>query len=323
MGAGIAGKRLYCIVNPLAGGGKCGAAWRQILPDLIKRQPDLFWEYTEGAGTAGRQVGEAVLQRGAEAVVVFGGDGSLHDVINGIIRDDRLIRDDLILAFHPAGSACDLARTLYGKKHSALPDLLQSGVIRRVDVGRCTFRGREDMPRVSYFLNSFDAGAGADTCVRVNAGAGRAKRWLRNGRLAFMLNAFCVLMGFSYTDAEIIADEKGFSGRYIIIGVGNGRYIGGGMLLFPQASLDDGWLDLLLIEERSRKDILRLLPTVYRGGFFQACGVHAMKCKQVLLRTKRPIAIELDGEVPGYTEAQVHVLPRLLPLLFPAADLRA
>lgn len=324
MERGILGKKLYFSVNPHAGGGKCRAAWERALPELLSLGIDLTWEYSAGPDKAGAQARAAVCERGAEAVVVVGGDGSLYNVLNGVIVNDRLLRDDLTLAFFPAGTACDFARTIYDGASPSLPALLQNGVVAPVDVGCCTFHGAADARQRAYFLNSFDAGAGADTCMLVNAESGLVKRRLRNGRLAFMLTALRVLMTFPCTEAEVEADGKLYRGRYIIIGAGNGRCAGGGMLLFPRARLDDGRLELLLIEARGRLEILRLLPTVYTGGFFHARGVACLQVEQAVLRTARPAAVELDGEVPGKTAAAVvRVLPRLLPLLRPAEKIRA
>ena len=319
MGKGIADKRIFFLINPKAGGGLAEKCWERELP-LLEGNIDFFYEYTEGPDSIGEQICRAVNERGAKAVVIVGGDGSLYDAVNGIITEDSLFSPDLVLGVCPLGSGCDFARYIYGGKHIPLIDLIMNGQVKRIDVACCEHADQDGSRQRHYFINSFDMGAGADTCVSVNAGDGRIKRLTHNGKLAFLLSALKVLLSFDYTETEIEADGQVYSGEYIIAGAGNGRFIGGGMLMFPRAALDDGMLDLLLVERRSKLKLFQAFPLIYSGSHLKLNGITYAKAVDVHIRTKRPIHIELDGEVPGYTDVSLSVLPGILPLLLPGSD---
>lgn len=319
MGKGIAEKRIFFLINPKAGGGLAEKCWKIELP-LLEGKIDFFYEYTKGPDSIGDQIREAVCERDAEAVIIVGGDGSLYDAVNGIIADNALFSPELILGVCPLGSGCDFARYIYGGKHMPLLDLIRNGQVKRIDVACCEHADLEGNRKRHYFINSFDMGAGADTCVSVNAGEGRIKRLTRNGKLAFLLSALKVLLSFHYTDTVIEADGRKYSGEYIIAGAGNGRYIGGGMLMFPRAALDDGLLDLLLVERRSKLKLFQAFPLIYSGSHLNLSGVTYEKAADIRIKTGRPIPIELDGEVPGFTDVTLSVLPGVLPLLLPDSN---
>lgn len=314
MGADIKNRKLYCIVNPGAGGGNTSIWWNNIMPALDAKGYNYFWEESK-PGQAPAQVKQAIMDKGAEAVVVVGGDGSLYQAVNGMVENDRLIKDDIVLAALPVGSARDFAHFLYGSTQSEILRLLDDGIVKNIDIGKCTYQGKDSSCISEYFINSFDAGAGADTCTAVNANDGQVKRRFKNGKTAFMLTALKVLMTFNYTETKVEIADESFAGEYIIIGIANGQYVGGGMNLFPKAKLDDGLLDLVLVPRKSRLEILTLFSKVYGGSFLDIEGVVYRQTKQVKISTGRPIDIELDGEVPGTTNATISVVPQVLPIL--------
>ena len=316
MGAGIAGRKLFFLINPKAGLGKERDWWQAIRGQLEERQLDYMWEYTLGGKASSEQARRAVVEQDARAIVAVGGDGSLYDVVNGLLDKDTLLQPDVLLAVYPAGSGCDFARSLYGKNQPNLINLLETGVIKPIDLGRCQYFNLDGQATQSYYINSFDAGAGANTCIMVNAREGRIKRLLK-GKLAFMLSALRVLCSFSYTPARIIIDGEQFEGEFIIAAVGNGQYIGGKMHLFPDAELDDGKLDVFLARRRSRLAILLLFAKVYNGSIIKVNDIIIRQTHHLRMSCTRPIPIELDGEVPGTTDIEVSVLPAALPLLFP------
>ena len=317
MGKGIADKRIFFLINPKAGGGKAGTWWEVQRRLLDERGIDFFYEFTTSPVSAAAQIRRALTENGAEVLMIVGGDGSLYDAINVILEEGQLIRPGLVFGVCPVGSGCDFARYIYGGHSPTLPDLIQRGRVESIDVGCCEYAGISVVRERRYFVNSFDMGAGADTCALVNSGNGRIKRVTRSGKLSFLLSALKVLLSFDYTHTAIEADGREYKGEYIIAGAANGRFIGGGMLMFPDASLDDGMLDLLLVERRSRLKTLRAFPLIYSGRHLSQPGIEYVKAASIKIKTDRPIHIELDGEVPGYTDVSLSVLPGVLPLLLP------
>ena len=320
MGMGVADKRIFFLINPQAGGGSAAKWWAGQRPVLDARGIDYFWEFTASADSTVTQIKRAVMEKNAEVIIVAGGDGSLFNTVNAIISEEKLISPDLILGLCPIGSGCDFSRCAYGGRKITLIELLEKGSVIHIDLACCDYISSSGEKIRSYYSNSFDMGAGADTCSRVNAEGGRIKRITKSGKLAFLLSALKVLLTFKYSKATVEADGITYKGQYLIAGVANGQYIGGGMLMFPDSRLDDGWLDVLLVERRSKLEVFRTFPLIYSGRHIGKSGIVYTKAKRISIHTERALDIELDGEVPGTTDVEISVLPHILPLLIPAKD---
>ncbi len=315
METGIGNRKLYCIVNPGSGGGNTANIWwNNIMPVLDAKGYDYFWEETE-PGQIQQQVRRAITEKNAAAIAVVGGDGSLYEAVNGMVENDALIKENLVMAALPAGSARDFIRFLYKDQPSGILSLFDKGIIKNIDLGKCILHNADQEDQVRYFINSFDAGAGADTCAAINANEGKAKRVFKNGKTAFMLTALKVLMSFKYTQTRVELPGETFEGEYIIIGFANGQYAGGGMQLFPKAALDDGLLDLLLVPKKGRREILLTFSKLYNGSFLGIEDIVYRQATTAKIITERPILVELDGEIPGSTDVEIQVVPKALPLL--------
>jgi len=319
MSEGFKGRKIFIIVNRLSGGGRAEHWWRLALPLLDREGLNFFWQYSEGGAATAAQVRKAVLKDNASAVLAVGGDGHIHDVINGLIEDDDLLRKDLALGIYPAGSGCDFARMIYtnsgDNSMSGLLDLLFCGQLLPIDVGRADFFGFDGKECRSYFINGSDIGLGAETAGRVNARGGLLKRLLKSGQLAFLLAALQALRGYRYMPMRIEADGEKLDGQYLIAAAGNGGFMGGNMRLFPQAKLDDGLLELFLVRQLPKVRVLRLFIKVYDGTVLEVAEVCHRQARSVNLTPAEPLPLELDGELPGFTPLKVRVLPGILPLL--------
>jgi|GEM_PF-2953487 len=319
MGQGLRCHKIFFIINPRAGGGKAASWWQNALPALNRLEVDFFWQYSAGGAQTSRQVREAVQQGQATAVMSIGGDGHMHDTLNGIIENDTLIKPELVFGVCPAGTGCDFARMIYphgkGSGVDSFTRLLLEGVARRVDVGSAVFHTAAGEPAQAYFLNGSDIGMGAETCRRVNAEGGWLKRRLRSGQTIFLLAAIQTLFSYKYCPVSVQADGECLDGQYVIAAVGNGRFMGGNMCFFPQAQLDDGLLDLFLAAQMPKPKILRLFSKVYDGTVLQVAEVSYRQVKSVIIQPEQPLHVELDGELPGFSPLSVRVLPQLLPLL--------
>jgi len=317
MTAGIIDRKTFFIINPQAGGGKAKALWEYFLPRLEDQSFDFNWEYTSQANGATEQVRQAILE-GFSAIIAIGGDGILHEVINGIIENDKPLREDLLFAFWPAGTGCDFARMLYNDyDDSCCLELLVNGKSRTIDIGYCAYTDHEGHPSGSYFINSGDAGIGAETCYRVEAYDGFLKKSLKNGKLAFKLAAMYSLLVYKFTDMVINTDTEEIKGHFLMAGVGNGAFSGGSMNLFPGAELDDGRLNVMLVNKMGRLRMLKLMPKIYDGSHIEVAEVSYYSSTGVKIVSDPPVPIELDGETPGFTPATIHIVPSVLQMLFP------
>jgi YegS/Rv2252/BmrU family lipid kinase len=323
MGQGFKGRKIFFFVNRFSGGGRAQSWWRSALPVLERQGWDFLWQYSEGGAAAAAQVRQAVLQKQATAVLAVGGDGHLHDTLNGLIEDDKLLRQDLALGLYPAGSGCDFARMIYTKKAAngmeGLLELLLNGQLLPIDVGRADFFDAKGEAKRTYFINGSDIGLGAETARRVNARGGALKRLLKNGQLAFLLAALQALLAYDYIPMRVEADGAQLEGKYLIAAAGNGRFMGGNMQLFPLASLEDGLLELLLVRQMPKTRVLRLFAKVYDGTVLEVEEVYHSRAHSITLTPDKPLPLELDGELPGFTPLSLRALPGILPLLvFPS-----
>jgi lipid kinase YegS len=247
------------------------AEWARALGHRVRAQ--VTWE----AGDA-RRFAEIAAKRGTDAVLAVGGDGTLNEVLNGVVGTDAP------LGVLPLGTANDFARQI------GVPDdprealaLLIDQTPRPVDVGMLNGRA---------FLNVSSAGIGAETTAETPADV---KAVL--GPLAYALT------GVRKFASEYEGRSARFSGpdfsrevEYLLFAVGNGRATGAGVEVAPLAELDDGLLDLCVVEPVARTRFAGLLLELRRGEHLDRDGVHYVQTPWVRVESEVPISVNVDGE---------------------------
>ena len=306
-------KRTFFLVNPQAAQGRSAHWWARMMEKLRELNMDFIIEQTSGPYSAPDQV-RAALAAGFRRIVAVGGDGMANEALQGFLdADGRPLYADAELAFWPSGTGRDFSRTIYSDtSDEAFVELLLHGQVMQVDVGRLLYDDALGQRKSRYFLNSFDAGLGADTCYEVEKGF--AKRlW---GKLAFVFGALHTLWHFRYQPLRLEFDDEVLEESFLMIFANNGRFAGGGMLLTPTASLCDGCLDMLAVRKISKPKVLRFFSSVYSGKHIQLPECVYRKLKTLKI-SKTKLLVETDGELPGQTPVEVSVLPAALPLLLP------
>jgi diacylglycerol kinase (ATP) len=119
---------------------------------------------------------------------------------------------------------------------------------------------------------------------------------------------------------QVSVDDDERSGRMIDAVVANGRYLGGGMMMCPQAEPDDGLFDVLLIGDVTKRDVLWTLPKSYRGKHLPHPRLDLLRGRTVTVDAEEPLPIELDGEQPGTTPARFEIVPRALRVRAPGRE---
>ena len=227
-------------------------------------------------------------RRKLDRVLVCGGDGTVHEGVNGLAGTGTA------LGMLPGGRGNDLAATLgVPLEPSAAAKYLVEAPTRRIDLG--VVNGRR-------FGTTAGIGFDADVATRTNRGA-----WRRAGRFAYIGGIFASLVAFRAPHLRISAGSQKRDGRYMMCAVSNtGRY-GGGILIAPNASADDGLLDICLIAHASRLRLLRILPSAYRGDHLKAREVELLRATEVDVSADRELPIIADGESAGVTPARITV----------------
>ena len=236
-------------------------------------------------------------------VVAVGGDGTVHEVVNGLLVDGPARSGEHLpaLGLIPAGSGCDYARTF------AVPSGIGAAVAhlrtaeeRVVDVGEVRCQG-EDGERLRFFVNVAEVGIGADVAER----ASRLPRNLGPGRyaLAFLLT----LAGQRRVVAEVEVDGQRGDGPLTNLVVALGQYYGGGMKVAPRADPSDGRFEVQ-VQTGSKLDYALAMPKVFRGTHLPHPRVREGRAEVVEVRCTPDARLEADGEVLGTTPASFRIL---------------
>lgn len=293
---------LTVIVNPHAGRRHVGREIPELERQLRARGLDYRLLRTEGRGDATRFAREA-LQAGGRFLVAVGGDGTVHEVVNGMLDEvGKPIVPDAVLGVVAAGSGCDFIRTfgLPGDATRACHHLTGDNTYP-LDVGKITYTTAEGTD-VRYFANIAEAGLGA-------AVAARAERmWPRLGQAKYFIGFWLTMPRFKLANVAVRADRKTYEGPAYLVIVGNAQYNGGGMKVSPRSYPGDGVLDVLVFKG-PRSDSFTLIPKVYRGEHVPHDHVEEFRVKrELVVEADRPLPIEADGEVLGTTPATFEVI---------------
>jgi YegS/Rv2252/BmrU family lipid kinase len=289
-------RRLALIVNPVAGGGRPARALPQVQAELRARGVEQRFEYTKSLGHARELALEAAS--GGEVAVAFGGDGLIGAVAGALKHTGGVV------GILPGGRGNDLCRVLgIPLKAAAACGVLVSGVERELDLGEAggrTFAGIASCG----FDSVVNRIANDTTVVRGSAVYGLALlRALPSWRAA----------GFEVSlDGGQVRRFTGYS-----VAAANSRQFGGGMRLAPGASLTDGLLDVVIIEDMPRLRYLRLAPTVFSGRHVRYREVSVVRGREVRISATEPFTLYADGEAIAELPVTVRVLPGAVRVLVP------
>jgi len=291
------------VLNPEAGKGagrKAGILMEKLLPGF-GRPYELVRTERPGHAT------EIARDSASSFVVAVGGDGTLNEVANALVGSQKTI------GIIPAGSGNDFIRSM-GIPRS-IPDALEflkAGRGRVIDAGRVQ-TGKEingstqDAPE-RYFVNGVGIGFDASVARRVSE-----IKHLR-GTMLYLLAVLQTLGRYKSPEFHGTTDDRAWTSRELLVAAGNGRCAGGGFYLTPEAKVDDGLLDLCIIDDVSIPRILRLIPTVLGAKKVQDDHVTYLRTKSLTLRSSDSFNVHADGEIVGreVNSVKVEIVPSAL-----------
>lgn len=280
-------KHLF-IINPKAGKGKAVTFIKEI-KEYFKDKEDYFIETTEREGHATSLVREYV-DRNDYRVYSIGGDGTLNEVLNGIIGSNSS------LAVIPAGTGNDFIKSI-----------MEGG--NNKDILRRTIEGTEefiDLGKINkkYFINI--SSVGFDAAVTQNARYLKRKPFV-SGKLAYLFSIFLTMYKFKGIDVDIIIDGVTIKRKILLIAIANGKYYGGGMKVAPDAKVTDGLLDICIVNNMSMWRVFRLFPKLIIGRHGDIEEVEFLKCESILIKGKESFPINMDGEILNNNEIHIGV----------------
>jgi len=287
------------ILNPSAGS-------VHAVDELVKQiegLPHAEVHRTTKRGSAAR-LARAALRKGCDLIVAAGGDGTLNEVINGLQENAAETRVGLI----PLGTGNDFARTIgLPTDPEAALEVLRAGHTRAVDLVRVT------SDKVRYFLNV--SAGGFSGLVNEKLTPELKKTW---GPLAYLRSAAAALPDLrAYRTTLALDNAESLRLDLYNVVVANGRYVAGGTLIAPEASVDDGLLDIILIQKRSGPELALLAAQAVVGAHLSSEAVVFRRAAKVTVNSKPGMWFNVDGELVGNEPACFEILPRALNFVVP------
>lgn len=304
------------IYNPNAGSKDMQHQIRRAGEHLQSHGWSVRWCETTHAGHATELAREAAI-RGDGCAIAAGGDGTLNEVMNGLVHQKTA------LGLLPAGTANVFAADmgiptpgpglLTGQSLTKAADLMLTGQTRCIDVAKSTFGNGT----TRYFL--LWAGVGLDAAVSRAVEADYIKQpgMKSLGMVSWMISAFFVLREFRGTRMRIKMDQKVINRRIIMASINNSSLYGRFWRLTPEAKLDDGLLDVAIMQGYGLKASLKHFTLIMLGQHAQDPDVKIFRTRRIQIRAKEPMPVHLDAENTGITPINIEIVPGALNILLP------
>jgi YegS/Rv2252/BmrU family lipid kinase len=298
------------IVNPRSRNGATGRRWEVIAPGLHRALGPFDVEFTRAPRDAERIAREGV-RAGIERVIVGGGDGTVNEVVSGLLAAE--LGGYAELGVLPLGTGGDLARSLgIPRGLEGAIELLAAGKSRQIDAGRITYLDTASRNASAYFVNVASLGISGLIDQLVNRAT---KRF--GGGVSFLIGTIKAIARHRSqhvtlrVDGEVVHDAP-----LVLAAAANGRYFGGGMHISPEARLDDGLFDVVIVPDVSKRVLLSKLPLIYSGKHLDDPVCRFLRGR-VIEAEAAPgtVLLDIDGESLGALPARVDVVPRALSVI--------
>lgn len=295
------------IVSSRSGAGKAAKDWPEI-SNLLKDRGIEFSEHITDHAYHAIELAREAVREGYRKLLVVGGDGAMHEVLNGLYSQDEVRPSDVTLGLIPVGSGNDWSRLhAIPADFAAAADLIAAaGSHTRPQDVACVHTLMDGRPYCRYMINIGGLGFDSEVCHRFDLakarGQGGDKQYLKS-----LITGF-----FSYKPLTFRVDVDGvefFRGPAISVALGIGKYCGGGMMQTPEAVPDDGLIDLTVVGKISKWNFLSKVPSLFKGNIFKYKEVMHTRGRRIGIWATPYSYIEVDGEPVGITPVQIEVIP--------------
>ncbi len=288
----------FAIVNPASGSGRGLVRWQRLAAALAAEGVRFEAEVTRQPGD-GEALAAAAVARGFRRLLAVGGDGTLHETVNGAMAaglDDRIA-----FAVAPFGTGNDWARGLgVPREPRALAHCVARGRLLPCDLGLIEFEAAAGTaPR--YFINV--AGSGIDAHVLAALPSGPARR------AAYLLGLVRALVSYRAARFDVSTGGATERGARLLVLAANGRFCGNGMRIAPDAAWDDGQLDVVTVEPLPLFAALLRLRRLFDGRLAEEPWVRSRRAREVAIAAEPPAGVEADGQLVGRTPARLRLIP--------------
>jgi diacylglycerol kinase (ATP) len=260
--------------------------------------------------TRARQAGDAArkaARRGVQRIIAAGGDGTVHEIINGL----RSIKSPPEIAIVPLGTGNDLARSLDIPLDDLEGSIELALVAPAAPVDLLQVRAVGATLRITRLVsNCCSGGFGGEVSESVDPEA--KQRW---GKLAYWLAGVSKLTGLDEFPVEVEIDGKTFTGVVYGVAIANGRYAAGGLTVAPQALLDDGLMDVVIVPSQNLFETLAAAVDIFFARHEESPRIAVMRAKRVSIRARPRMQFAFDGESIGAADVSVSIVPRALSMV--------
>lgn len=290
--------QILAIVNPAAG--RTCKYWPAI-KRILKNEYDTKIHITERRNHA---TSIAAKANNVDVIASVGGDGTLNEIVNGIIGKD------VVLSVIPTGTGNDFVKSagLYTDCYTAAQNI-QCSSIKKVDAGFITFGNK-----TRYFIGV--AGMGFDGLVSKTTSKINKPQM---GTVPYLLGVIKHFAEYKCVQVSLTVDDTKIDQKVMFVDVANGKYVGAGMTIAPHAQVDDGLFDVIVIGNFSRIESLMRLPMLYRGTHLKSNKVGFIRGRHVELTSETPLSIHAEGEYIGQTPAAFDIMDKALKFCAPTA----
>lgn len=289
------------IINPTSGSGRAKRKWPEIQAMLLQEGFEFDFQFTEFPNHSHKIVQESVL-KGITHYISVGGDGTLHNIINGIMAQSTFPSKQIKVGVIPIGTGNDWVKT-YNIPRNIKEAVLVIKSLHEVyqDVGKIVFP-RQSQKEI-YFNNL--AGVGFDGCVVHKVG-----KFKHFGALAYLIGALFGMFKYKNSSVEVKLEDTIIKTKALMVLVGLCQFSGGGMQLTKNANPADGLFDISIARNLSKRDILFNLTNLFNGKITNHKKVSVFKSKAITITANNPgVFIQADGELVGQGGFSASIIP--------------
>jgi diacylglycerol kinase (ATP) len=286
--------KLFVILNPVAGKKKGEKVFQEAAILLEQKGIQFDLQISQFAGHI-LDIAAQMNPAHYDGVVVVGGDGTLFETVNGVLKKHGSF--ELPIGQIPVGTGNSFIRDLGIETVTDAVDKISAGRTRKIDVGFFKHLQGEH-----YFVNLLGTGFVADV-------ARRAVKYKSLGPASYILGVFEQLVQLKSVPVEITIDGRSLQRDYMFAEICNSTKTGGNMIMAPEARIDDGILDVILLNKISRLNLLKIFPKIFNGTHILDSHVETFKGRHIILKPQQVQGLNADGEVMGQTPIEVSILP--------------
>jgi YegS/Rv2252/BmrU family lipid kinase len=286
------------LLNPTAGNYKC----KRLLPTLKAKLSEKgiahHISFSQYSGHI-KELAAKAKKQDCKKIIVCGGDGTVHEAINA------LVGSDVELGILPLGTGNDFARSLgINEDLDFACSVLQHGKVKHVDV--VMVNGNK------YYVSV--GGIGFDS--EVASWANRYKKFALGVNI-YTIAILAKLFTYKFKKVEIIYDTETYKGEILMAAFGNTKCYGGGINITPNALMDDGWLDICIVNKINKVKLLLLFPSAFKGNHIKFTEVNLYRAKTISINSEVPLQLLGDGELICQTPVLLEVVPKALKVIAP------